>query len=814
MIFFKSKSCFVLVSILYICQFMLKYKYSFVAVLLILLSACGSHLKKSTALPGYYDQWLYIKTNGSNVLPDMGKYNWTQTSSKRAVSNALLNVAELGPNNVGGRIRAIVIDKANINRIIIGGASGGVFISENKGSSWRPINDQAISPSVTYMDQNSLTPSVIYYCTGEASGNSADLTGAGVFKSVDGGNTFSQLASTNNTNFSFCWSVKCSPIDTNTLYVATHNTGLWRSNDAGLTFSRVYNTGTQVNDLEILPDGAVLFTIKGSGVYRSATGAINTFAKVASVNSASSARAEVAYCKDFPNVVYAAVSGPDNSYSGVLKAFYKSSDGGKTFIEKGNPNGTVNFGFTWYCMSMAVKDNDSNSIFISGVDVGYSKNGGVSWSAGNEMHADNQVSVFSGNNLYLGSDGGLCVYDWSNPNVYTSLNNGINITQFYHGDASPHSNAIFAGTQDNGTKQSINSNKTFSNVYGGDGGYSFYHANDATIRYFATQNGAVYRNGVNISNNIPTTDTKWFIQPYHVNAFQGNYVVYPSSTNLYFSKNAGSSFTLAGSIKVGRFFSAASSNDANPSVFSGGSSAFMVIDSILNATPVVKDLRLAMPSILRSSFIGGITVYPGSRDKVFLALNNVSDSGRVYLASDLFGAKPVFKNISGNLPKGLPVNWVECDPLNPANVIFAGTDYGLYVTEDGGLTWIKDTRLPSTVISSIKIHKNKKDIYFFTHGRGIFKGQINNAGISSIDENTLSSLKVYPVPAAKQISVEFKTSIVGSYEVIDSKGSSLLNGEFEGNLVQINTSALSSGVYVLICRTSEGDISKSFTISQ
>ena len=180
----------------------------------------------------------------------------------------------------------------------------------------------------------------------------------------------------------------------------------------------------------------------------------------------------------------------------------------------------------------------------------------------------------------------------------------------------------------------------------------------------------------------------------------------------------------------------------------------------------------------------------------------------------MFGAKPVFKNISGNLPKGLPVNWVECDPLNPANVIFAGTDYGLYVTEDGGLTWIKDTRLPSTVISSIKIHKNKKDIYFFTHGRGIFKGQINNAGISSIDENTLSSLKVYPVPAAKQISVEFKTSIVGSYEVIDSKGSSLLNGEFEGNLVQINTSALSSGVYVLICRTSEGDISKSFTISQ
>lgn len=797
---------------------MLNNKFSLGVFLVLILGACGSQLKKnsfSNTLPGYYDQWLFIKTNGTNILPDMRQYNWTQNSSKRAVSAALLNVVEMGPSNVGGRIRAIVIDKSNTNRIIIGGASGGVFVSENKGSSWRPINDQAISPSVTFMDQNPLVPAIIYYCTGEASGNSADLTGAGVFKSMDGGNTFSQLPSTNNSNFSFCWSVKCSPLDTNTLFVSTHSAGLWRSNDAGLTFTRVYNTGTQMNDLEILPDGSVLFTIKGSGVYRSPNGNINTFVKIASVNSTQSARAELAYCKNYPNVVYAAISGPDDSYNGVLKAFYKSSDGGKTFVIKTNPNGTVNFGFTWYAMGMAVKDNDSNSIFITGVDVGYSKNGGTSWSAGNEMHADNHMVVFSGNSMYLGSDGGLCVYDWSNLSSYTSLNNGINITQFYHGDVSPHANAFFGGTQDNGTKQSINSNKVFSNVFGGDGAYSFYHPNDANIRFFATQNGAVYRNGVNVSNNIPTpTDAKWFIQPYHVNAVQGNYMVYPSSTNLYFSKNAGTNFTLAGSIKVGRFFSAASSNDNNPAIFAGGSAAFMAIDSILNSTPNVKDLRLAMPSILRSSFIGGITIYPGFRDKVFLALNNVSDSGRVYLASDLFSAKPVFKNISGNLPKGLPVNWVECDPLNPSMVLFAGTDYGLYVTEDGGINWIKDTRLPSTVISSIKVHKNKKDIYFFTHGRGVFKGQINNIGISSIKDDFASKLKLYPVPASKQMTLEFETFQTGSYELIDAMGSSVLSSQFEGVLVEINTATLASGNYVLICRTTEGIVSKSITISQ
>ena len=70
------------------------------------------------------------------------------------------------------------------------------------------------------------------------------------------------------------------------------------------------------------------------------------------------------------------------------------------------------------------------------------------------------------------------------------------------------------------------------------------------------------------------------------------------------------------------------------------------------------------------------------------------------------------------------------------------------------------------------------------------------------------------MPASKQISVEFESTIIGSYELIDSKGSSILSGEFEGNLVQINTSNLSSGAYILICRTPEGIISRSIAISQ
>jgi len=777
--------------------------------------------KKTTAespapLPGYYGQWLFIKTNGSNILPDMSKYQWQNGFNKRATSNALINVYEYGPSNVGGRIRAIVVDKLNPSRLIVGSASGGIFVSDNNGASWRPINDQALSPSVTGMSQNPFLPNIIYYCTGEAQGNSADLLGAGVFKSVDGGNSFTQLPATTTAAFTQNWTIKCSPKDTQTLYVGTHAAGLWRSTDGGLTFSRVYNTGIEINDLELLPDGSVLFTVKGSGVFRSASGNLGSFSKVASINSTSSARGELAVCKNFPNVVYAAISGPDNSYSGVLKDFYKSSDGGKTFSTRTNPTGIINFGFTWYCMSMTVKDNDSNAIYAGGVDIGYSLNGGLSWSSANEQHADNHIAVNSGNKMYLGSDGGLCYYDWSNLNQFTSLNNGLNITQIYAGDVSPHAVAILGGCQDNGTKEGKNLNKSFTSVFGADGGYSFYHAQTSTVKYYATQNGAVYRNGINVSNNIPTSDAKWFIHPYHVSQSNGEIMVYPSNRILYYSTNGGSSFKNLTTVSSGRLFSSATSEGNNPSVFSGGSSILVAVDSANKTTPLVKNLRQAMPLAIRASFVGSIKVVPGFRDKIYIGFNNIADSGRIYMASKVFNDTPVFTNISGNLPRGLPVNWVECDPMNPERIIFAGTDYGLYITEDGGNNWIKDTRFPSTVISNIRIHKNMKDIYFFTHGRGVFKGQINNSGFSSIEDKNDKALLalLFPNPAKDMLNISFKTAVSGTYHVYDIQGKEVLSGELNGERHTVSTSALQNGQYVIVYQTSSGTGKQKFSIMQ
>jgi hypothetical protein len=205
---------------------------------------------------------------------------------------------------------------------------------------------------------------------------------------------------------------------------------------------------------------------------------------------------------------------------------------------------------------------------------------------------------------------------------------------------------------------------------------------------------------------------------------------------------------------------------------------------------------------------------PGVRDQIYIALNNISDSGRVYLVSNVFKT-PVFKNISGNLPKGLPVNWIECDPLNPTMTLFAGTDYGLYITEDGGKTWIKDTRIPSTVVSCIQIHKNQKDIYFFTHGRGVFKGQINNAAISAIESVQMDWANVYPVPASEQLSVQLADGYqTGHYQLLNYQGQIILESNFNAQSFQIDVSNLPNASYILQINCASGNIVKSFTVNR
>ena len=154
----------------------------------------------------------------------------------------------LGPGNVGGRIRSIVIHPKTPDTMFAGSVGGGIWKTTNGGTGWTPIDDFMAALSVSSLVINPANPSVMFAGTGEGYGNADSLRGAGIFKSVDGGTTWTQLPETA-ANFSMVTRLAISP--NGTVVLAGTNTGIWRSTNAS-TFTWI-NTGITPQDLDVSP---------------------------------------------------------------------------------------------------------------------------------------------------------------------------------------------------------------------------------------------------------------------------------------------------------------------------------------------------------------------------------------------------------------------------------------------------------------------------------------------------------------------------------------------------------------------------------
>jgi photosystem II stability/assembly factor-like uncharacterized protein len=284
----------------------------------------------------------------------------------------------LGPDNIAGRTRTLVFDPRNPDRLLAGGVSGGVWESTNAGETWRVLSDEAQNINIGALAIDPVEPDVVYAGTGELYRNSAQpysaMWGQGILRSRDGGRTFQQLAATANDDFRYVSDIVVSRVDHNRIYAAT-NTGIWRSNDAGASFTRLLRPTDGdnpryegCNDLLALPDatrdrllavcssrstadrywlpGTILPDACGtntpcpSAVFRNDDAAGNG-AFVPVLSEPGMGRATLDYARSNPNVVYAAAAsiapGFDRNGDGIgdyengLHAVFRSSDGGATW---------------------------------------------------------------------------------------------------------------------------------------------------------------------------------------------------------------------------------------------------------------------------------------------------------------------------------------------------------------------------------------------------------------------------------------------------------------------------------------------------
>ena len=186
--------------------------------------------------PGFYEDWFDMKQNEFGKIPGGQQRIWARHDKAKLSAFAQLRgpdttpfeeIDELGPHGVGGRTRALLIDRANENRILAGGVSGGLWESLDGGQSWTPQNDHAESLNITCMAQAPSDASIFYYGTGESPSNAQVTPGAGLFKSTDGGNTFTQLplpapdpmTNASPAHFNYIWSVAVDPSHPNIVYV-------------------------------------------------------------------------------------------------------------------------------------------------------------------------------------------------------------------------------------------------------------------------------------------------------------------------------------------------------------------------------------------------------------------------------------------------------------------------------------------------------------------------------------------------------------------------------------------------------------------
>ncbi len=455
-----------------------------------------------------------------------------------------LEWTELGPDNIGGRTRAILIDKDNPNLMFAGGVAGGLWKSTTAGQAWSQVTDvNFINLAVVSICQ--AANGDIYFGTGEGMAHNlgdgtSGFEGAGIWKSTNHGETFTKLTSTWDTPeaqsiFVNVNKLAADPDDANLIYAATKR-GLRYTNDGGTNWNSALSVAEYdtlvASDVKIASDGSIIASI-GNIAFIKRKGTDNAFQKRSGddededgtqISDSLISRLEFAFSPSDPNYVYCAAAKTD----GTLRNIYQSKDKGDTWKIIGNggaeqfqPFGTQGS----YNNVIAVYPDNPEKILVGGLDIwrGTSVAGSVTfeweqitlWGLFSihplYVHADQHVIIFNPLNpsiIFIGSDGGITrAIDDGKSFTCQTMNTNYNVTQFYS-VAYSGTGELLGGTQDNGTLYFNfmgNTPKNAFEILDGDGGYCEFSKLNPNI-YFAT----MYYGGL-----VRTSDLEKFGQEFY-----------------------------------------------------------------------------------------------------------------------------------------------------------------------------------------------------------------------------------------------------------------------------------------------------------
>ena len=695
-----------------------------------------------------------------------------------------------GTQASSGRLSTVAADPSDPKTYYVGAAGGGVWKTVDAGVHWVPLTDNLPTLQMGAIAVAPSNPRFIYAGSGDANNDFAqqvpflaptDFTGRGIFKSTDAGATWSVVGLSAFNRYSIT-KIVVDPTDPNILYVAdgepgvgnlSGNSGIWKSTDGGNTFTNTtaalgtsewYTDVTiDANNAKVLygaigteqADPGTFFPITGSavnGVYKS-TDAGATWARAGNFpGGATDGRIAVALAPSDSKTLYAATV--DLSTLG-LKELDASTDGGVTWVKQGN---TPNFlgGQGEYDIAIGVDPSNAKKLYVSGqfdyqngkhiADV--TTDGGATWydltTQSNNPHTDSHGIAFAADGkLLLANDGGLWRLDDPSTSapVWADLNTDLNTTEFYGVALDPtDANTVYGGLQDNGTVK-FSGALGWHEIQGGDGGITRVDPfNNLTVYAQFPDSPDRSDDGgqsfTDISTNIKGNGN--FVEPMILDPSTPNRILV-GTDQLNESTDKGSNFKQISTPGQNGWTStqaidaiAIAPSDPNTIYASAGGKVFLTTDDGKSwadrSIPNVGDL------------IGDIQVDPADPKVAYAvrsAFDDVKDRGHVFRTAD---GGVTWADVSGNLPDG-PANTIAIDSTQATAALYVGTNAGVYVSYNLGQTWRTfKVGLPNVRVDQLEFNPKLNILLAGTHGRGAWEviPTRSNVVVSVSDLGTLT----------------------------------------------------------------------------
>ncbi|MBY0494704.1 MAG: glycosyl hydrolase [Cyanobacteria bacterium] len=689
-----------------------------------------------------------------------------------------LKFRNIGPATMGGRIDDLAVLESNPAVFYVGTATGGLWKTMNNGTTWEVLFDD-LDDTVSIGDVaiNPNDANTVWVGSGENNNRQSGSWGNGVYKSIDGGKTFKHMGLATSKHIA---RIIVDPIDHDVVYVAALGSlwggggerGVYKTTDGGLTWTRILFVNDDTGATELVMDPSnnkVIYAATyqrrratwgfngggpGSAMWKSSDAGRTWTKLTGGVPTGPLGRIGMDVYRASPNIIYARIEHAKESGT------YRSDDAGLNWRKMSDTNPRP-----MYFSQIRIDPNNDSRLYVLGVDLSISDDGGKTFFLQESLHDDHHamwINPANSNHVISGTDGGIGI-SYDKAKTYEAIYN-MDLGQFYHVTydmETPYN--VCGGLQDNYTwcgPSAVRSRTGISNdqwfqIQGGDGFEAQIDPKDSRTIYAESQDGNIVRID-RVSNErkairpLPARgeapyrwnwNTPILISPHDSNT------IYVGANKVFKSTNRGHSWTaISGELTE-------NTNRETLSLMGVKAEEFEIakhdgVQSYGNIVQLVEspktagvlyagtddgkvhmtrdggktwtDITTRFPNVPKNSYVSRLVPSAHEVNVVYASFDNHrADDMNTYVYASVDGGNN-FRSIGEGIPKGHAVMSMAEDPKNP-NVLYSGSEFGLFVSPNRGGTWTRiKSNVPTVPIHEIVFHPRDNDMILATHGRSIW----------------------------------------------------------------------------------------------